>query len=343
MTQTPADTARWTEADIGRTELRGSYRADLRRTERDVFADAPALDFGSLRWSDVGRPMRVENWSTERTAWEVAHGTALPVPKAWEMFNKSFQSLFDTDPVAARAAALRKAGVRLSHAEVRAGYDAAAEVVRWAVWNKAHRVDDTIWDPRAKRSLFAGLDVVRPRILFLGAADGYEAMLLSAMYPGGESVLVDYDDWCVTGRYEAFPDAYPFLGVDPSTGHEKVWYRDQMNISYVVSDVRDLDYGPEFDLVVSIGLVEHFPDEYKPLAFDWHRRFLRPGGYAVLTTPRKAARAKAFYQLFGDLMNFSYRELQSVAQLGLYAHENGFEVLRHGEIKSHNGIICRPR
>ncbi|WP_035273872.1 class I SAM-dependent methyltransferase, partial [Actinoalloteichus caeruleus] len=123
----------------------------------------------------------------------------------------------------------------------------------------------------------------------------------------------------------------------------RVWHRDQMDLSYLVSDIRDLDFGPEFDVVVSIGLVEHFPDEHKPEAFDWHRRFLRPGGYAILTTPRVALRTRMFYRLFGDLMNFSYRELQTVEQLGLYAHENGFEVLRHGEIKTHNGVVCRPR
>ena len=334
---------RWDERDIGRTQVRGTYRADLRHTERDVFADAAPLDFSCLSWSEVGKPYRVENWSHDRLAWEAEHDAQLPVPRAWEMFNRAFQALFDTDPVAARAEALRRAGVSLTRGELRAGYEAAAAMVRWQVWNTAHRVGDTIWDPRAKRSLFAGLDVERPRILFLGAADGYEAMLLSAMYPGGEAVLVDYDEYCVHGRFEEFPAAYPFLGTDPATGHERVWYRDQMNISYVVSDIRDLDFGAEFDVVVSIGLVEHFPEEYKALAFDWHRKFLKPGGVAVLTTPRVAPRTKAFYRLFGDLMNFSYRELQTVEQLGLYAWENGFDVLRHGEIKTHNGIICRPR
>jgi hypothetical protein len=334
---------RWTEADIGRTQLWPTYRADLRPSRRDVFAAAPGLDFSRLDWSDIGRPYQVRNWSRDKVAWEAEHGESLPVPAAWRMFNESFQSLFDADPVRARIAALKKAGVALSRLEVLAAYAAAKEVVQWSVWNQAQRVGDTIWDPRAKRSLFAGLDVRRPRILFLGAADGYEAMLLQAMYPGGEAVLVDYDEYCVEGRFGAFPVEYPFLGVDPSSGHKRVWHRDEMNISYVVSDIRDLDFSAEFDVVVSIGLVEHFPDEYKPLAFSWHRQFLKPDGYAILTTPRLSWRTRMFYRLFGDVMNFSYRELMDARQLGLYAHENGFEVLRHGEIKTHNGVICRPR
>lgn len=333
---------RWTDTDIGRTALLPTYRADLRRTTRDVFAAAPEVDFARLTWREAGRPYRVENMAADKRAWETAHGTELPIPQAWRMFNESFQSLFDTDPVQARLAALRRAGVALRKVEVAAAYAAAEEAVRWTVWNRAQRVEDTIWDPRAKRSLFAGLDVRRPRILFLGAAEGYEAMLLAAMYPGGEAVLVDYDEFCRDGRFGAFPADYPFLGVDEA-GRERVWHRDEMAIDYVVSDIRDLDYGPEFDIVVSIGLVEHFPDEYKPLAFDWHRRFLAPGGYAVLTTPRHSWRTRTFYRLFGDTMNFAYRELMDVRQLGLYAHENGFEVLRHGEIDTHNGVVCRPR
>ena len=95
--------------------------------------------------------------------------------------------------------------------------------------------------------------------------------------------------------------------------------------------------------VVSIGLVEHFPDAYKPVAFEMHRRFLKPGGTAIITTPRLQLTSKLFYTLFADLMNFSYRELMDISQLGLYAYENGFEILRHGQIKAHNGLIVRPR
>jgi hypothetical protein len=32
-----------------------------------------------------------------------------------------------------------------------------------------------------------------------------------------------------------------------------------------------------------------------------------------------------------------------IRQLGLYAYENGFEILRAGHIKAHNGLVCRAR
>ena len=109
----------------------------------------------------------------------------------------------------------------------------------------------------------------------------------------------------------------------------------------MVEDIRNLTFGREFDIVLSVGLVEHFPDEHKPQIFDLHRRFLKPGGYALITTPRRHLSSKAFYLMMADLMNYGYRELMHPLQLGRYTWENGFEVLRCGYIKAHNAVVAR--
>jgi hypothetical protein len=333
------------DADIGVTELTPTYRVDLRSHHApDVFYDAdPVSDWGALSWAKIGKPYRVERWSEEKRRWEREHDQELPTKVAWEMFNRSFQGMFDTDSLAARRASLGKLGSALGHFDIRSALDALEETAQWTVWNKIQRVDDVIWDPRGKRALFEGLNVEKPEILYLGAADGYEAMQLMAMYPGGHAVLVDYDDYCRTHRFGEFPEAYPFLGNDPATGAPRVWHRNEMDIDFEVEDIRNLKYGKEFDIVISVGFLEHFPDEYKPLALDMHRRFLKPGGVAIMTTPRIQLKTKLFYVLFADLMNFAYRELMDITHLGLYAYENGFEILRHGRIRAHNGIIARPR
>ncbi|GLV53652.1 hypothetical protein KDH_05040 [Dictyobacter sp. S3.2.2.5] len=335
----------YTEQDIGTTKLLPTYRMDLRPTHtKDVFYDAnPISDWSELSWEKIGRPYRVERWSKEKLRWEKEHDQQLPPKTSWEMFNRSFQQLFDEDALATRKEALGTLGKSLTTLQLHEALESVEEIIHTSVWNKIHRIEDAIWDPRGKRALFEGLDVEKPEILFLGAADGYEAMQLMAMYPGGHTVLVDYDDYCRTHRFGEFPESYPFLGENPATGAPKVWYRDEMNIDFEVCDIRDLKYGKEFDIVVSIGLIEHFPDEYKPLALDMHRRFLKPGGYAIMTTPRAQLQSKIFYTLFADTMNFAYRELMDVKHLGLYAYENGFEILRHGRIKAHNGIIARLR
>lgn len=319
------------------------YTVDTRTQPPDVFKDARSTDWKQLSWLDVGRPYRVEKWAEEKQQFEAARGRPMSVKESWERFNKHFHELFTTDVPEASARTRRELFGKAGSLDIAGAWETAQELLQLAVWNRVHRVEDAVWDPRGKRALFEGLELYRPSILFLGAADGYEAMQLSAMYPGGRAVLVDYDDFCRTDRFGKFPEHYPFVGSHPATGGSHIWYRDAMSLDFLVSDIRDLAFGREFDLVVSVGLIEHFPDDHKAEAFDFHRRFLKPGGYAIMTTPRDQVRGRAFYSIMADWMNYGYRELMDIRQMGLYAWENGFEILRAGCIKAHNGLICRPR
>ena len=316
---------------------------DLRDTPPDLFEDVSHIDWPTLSWSKVNRPYKVDRWAEGKKLWEQEHGNRMPVQEGWKHFNRSFHELFQKNIPTQKEQARSNIWESLTHLDVHGATETIKELVQLLVWNKVHRIEDAIWDPRGKRALFKGLDVEAPEVLFLGAADGYEAMQLMAQYPGGHAVLVDYDEFCKTDRFGKFPAHYPFLGNNPSTGSHKVYYKEDMNIDFVVDDIRNLKYGKEFDIVVSIGLIEHFPDKYKHEAFEMHRRFLKPNGYAVLTTPRNQLRSKAFYTVMSDYMNYGYRELMTIRQMGLYAWQNGFDILRAGYIKAHNGLICKVR
>ncbi|WP_123041465.1 class I SAM-dependent methyltransferase [Cohnella candidum] len=336
----------YTEEDFGKTELLPSYRVDLRNPqneELDAFINANVVaDWSQLTWKQIGKPYEVRTVAKSKQEWERDHGE-MTVKTSWEFFNRSFHEWFVKDVPGALADSkkeLRKHLARFHWHEVK---EALGETVRLSFWNYVHRVQDGVWDPRGKRALFEGLDLNKPRILFLGAAEGYEAMQLHAMYPEGEIVMVDYDDFCRTDRFGHFPDRYPFLGMNSRTGLPRVWHKNQMNIHYEVDDIRNLPFGKEFDVVLSVGLLEHFPDEFKAEALDWHRKFLKPGGYAIMTTPRLQWKSKLFYTVMADVMNHTYRELMDIRQMGLYVYEGGFEILRHGYIKAHNGIVARPR
>jgi SAM-dependent methyltransferase len=316
---------------------------DVRDQAPDLFVDRSATDWRSVRWSDVGKPYRVEKWSKDKLEYEASHGGPIPVLEGWKKFNENFHRYFATNVPESRARARAELLSAVGRADLHAAGEAIEEMFHLLFWNRIHRVEDAVWDPRGKRALFEGINAKRPRILFLGAADGYEAMQLAAMYPGGHTVLVDYDPFCKTHRFGEFPDAYPFLGSDPVTGHKRVWYRDEMDIDFEVEDIRNLRYGAEFDIVVSIGLVEHFPDSHKAEVFEFHRRFLKPGGTVIMTTPRDQLRSRAWYYVMSDALNYGYRELMTVDQMGLYATDNGFDVRRAGVIKAHNGLICTVR
>ncbi|MDP4170271.1 MAG: class I SAM-dependent methyltransferase [Bacillota bacterium] len=336
----------YTEDNFGWTELTPSYRVDLRHPSNediDQFINANVVaDWSLLSWDKIGKPFEVKTVAKSKRDWEAENGE-MSVKTSWEYFNRSFHDWFVKDMPAALSESKKKLRKHLSQFHVSEVKSALGETARLSLWNYAHRIEDGVWDPRGKRALFKGLDIDKPRILFLGAAEGYEAMQLQAMYPGGEVVLVDYDEFCKTDRFGLFPESYPFLGINTATNQPKVWYKDQMNIHYVVDDIRNLSFGKEFDIVLSVGLLEHFPDEYKHEVMDWHRKFLKPGGYVIMTTPRKQMKSKLFYTIMADVMNHTYRELMDIRQMGLYVYEGGFDILRHGYIKVHNGIVARPR
>jgi SAM-dependent methyltransferase len=328
---------------LGTTWLTPSYRVDLRPDAPDAFLGANLVsDWSKLTWESVGKPYEVKASSAAKRSYEAEHGE-LTVKASWELFNRSFHEWFVKDVPGEMAESKRRLKRYMARFRPKDVAEALGETVRLSLWNYVHRVQDGVWDPRGKRALFEGLDVDRPRILFLGAAEGYEAMQLYAMYPGGEAVLVDYDPYCREERFGAFPSSYPFLGANPATGGAKVWHKDEMNLHYVVDDIRHLPYGKEFDIVVSVGLLEHFPDAHKAEAMEWHRKFLKPGGYVVMTTPRHQLKSRLFYMIMADVMNHTYRELMDIRQMGLYVYENGFDILRHGFIKAHNGIVAKPR
>lgn len=346
MIEIESKNSHFSEVDFEHTELTPSYRVDLRNPTNehlDQFIKANLVsDWSQISWKDVGKPYEVKTVAKSKREWETENGH-MSVKTSWEFFNKSFHEWFVKDVPGELSQSKKDLWKHVSRFQMSDVKKALGETIRLSVWNYAHRIQDGVWDPRGKRALFEGLEVDKPRILFLGAAEGYEAMQLSAMYPGGEVVMVDYDEFCKNERFGHFPDSYPFLGVETSSGRPKIWHKDEMNIHYVIDDIRNLPFGKEFDIVLSVGLLEHFPDEYKHEVMDWHRKFLKPGGYVIMTTPRSQLKSKLFYTIMADVMNHTYRELMDIRQMGLYVYEGGFDIVRHGYIKVHNGIVARPR
>ncbi|WP_255437703.1 bifunctional 2-polyprenyl-6-hydroxyphenol methylase/3-demethylubiquinol 3-O-methyltransferase UbiG [Thalassobacillus sp. CUG 92003] len=337
----------YTEEDIGTSDQLKHYRVDLRQLSEKNYNKFVTLntvrDWSQLSWEDIGKPYEVKTYSKDRLNWEKQNQTEMDPHTSWTYFNQAFHEWFSKDVPLEQQVAKQNFLTSIKRFKPGQIKEALHDVVQIQLWNYVHRIQDGIWDPRGKRALFEGLDINKPRILFLGAAEGYEAMQLAAMYPGAEVVLVDYDAYCKTTRFQEFPESYPFLGENPSTGQPKVYYKDDFDIEYVVDDIRNLDYGPTFDIVLSVGLLEHFPDEYKHEVADWHRRFLKPGGYVVMTTPRAQMKSKLYYHIMADVMNHTYRELMTVEQMGKYMYDNGFDILRHGYIKVHNGLVAQPR
>ena len=139
---------------IGQSERLNSYFVDLRESPPDVFEDLSATDWSRLRWKDIGRPYRVERWAKGRREWEEEHGAPMPVKEGWERFNRSFHHFFITDLPRDQARARREIVKKLARMDVHGARETMEELLCLAVWNRVHRVEDAVWDPRGKRALF---------------------------------------------------------------------------------------------------------------------------------------------------------------------------------------------
>jgi hypothetical protein len=143
----------------------GTHVVDLRDTPPDMFTDVSATDWSRLTWKDVKRPYTVEKWARAKRDWEREHGDTMPVLEGWKRFNRSFHELFATDVPVAQRRARDELRCAIARFDAAGGGEAIEELLHLAIWNKIHRVEDAVWDPRGKRALFEGLDVERPRIL----------------------------------------------------------------------------------------------------------------------------------------------------------------------------------
>lgn len=88
------------------------------------------------------------------------------------------------------------------------------------------------------------------------------------------------------------------LGLDKF--EERIGKRDDVGL--FKADVLDMQHDGKFDLVFSVGLIEHFSVEGTAKAIKSHFKLLKPGGTAIITFPTPTFLYKAtrfFAELFG--------------------------------------------
>jgi SAM-dependent methyltransferase len=100
--------------------------------------------------------------------------------------------------------------------------------------------------------------------------------------------------------------------------------------AFVLGDVITFARNPantaQYDLVYSIGLIEHFPDKTDIL--DAHIRLARPGGLVLIYVPIDSDANRAVTGMAADWENFGHRELMTPAELHQACLAAGLEVVR---------------
>lgn len=216
-------------------------------------------------------------------------------------------------------------------------------------WSRINRGTDHPWHRRLRRLVMAWfiqrtgalLDLRRkariisrfplprdPDIVFFGAEVGWEAVLIQELFgAGGRVVLVD----CDPAAYQRYLEAPRELQVRAPRGFGRrtlTLRRDPARIEYVQADFFDWCEPQAFDVGIDWGLLEHYPGARKAAVMARFQACLRDGGHQITAVPRNSFPTRSFYATFSDELNFGYRELASMAELGAMLEDGGFEVVR---------------
>ncbi len=100
--------------------------------------------------------------------------------------------------------------------------------------------------------------------------------------------------------------------------------------SFVLGDIvtfaRDDANAGRYDLVYSVGLLEHFPDKTDILGA--HVRLTRPGGLVLIYVPIDTAVNRAMTGLAAEWENFGHRELMTPSELRYACRAEDLDIVR---------------
>ncbi|MFC2146221.1 class I SAM-dependent methyltransferase [Acidobacteriota bacterium] len=158
---------------------------------------------------------------------------------------------------------------------------------------------------RLMRELLKGIDIKNPKILELGAATGFLSRWFLSQY-GGSTLLVDKSK----ASFKAYSDMKDDI---------------KRFITYLNTDLFELELEERFDLVCSFGLIEHFIDKRPVLAA--HKKFVTADGMIVILVPLDSPLSRAFLEVHPEL-NLGYRELLTEKEFKKILVESGLDLVK---------------
>lgn len=172
--------------------------------------------------------------------------------------------------------------------------------------------------------LFSGIKIpANPNIIELGAATGFLTRFLVEKL-NGTGLLVD--------RCEQSYKLYQSQNQNKTT-----------KISYLISDIFELNQTNKFDIVCSFGLIEHFEDKTKIL--DVHRNLISSEGIIIIIIPMDTPLTRCYYEAYPEL-NLGYRELLRKDELLSILKTNHLSVLQCQASQGYKydflTAICKP-
>ena len=201
---------------------------------------------------------------------------------------------------------------------------------------------DAIHDFAGKAAALSRLPVPPdPSIVFFGAEAGWEAAILQALFgAGGEVVLID-EDPAAHDRFLRAPRSVRVRAPRGSARRELLIERDLDRWLYLRQNFFDATPEPRFDVGIDWGLIEHFPDPGKANLIAHFRKFLKPNGLQISSSPRDRLAVRLFYRAFADELNTGYRELMTLPELAERIEAAGGVIEHRVTLPAHNIVAYR--
>ena len=109
----------------------------------------------------------------------------------------------------------------------------------------------------------------------------------------------------------------------------------------IIATARDVNQINCYDLVYSVGLIEHFPD--KTDIVDAHVRLTAPGGLVLLYVPIDTAENRAMTVLAAEWENFGHRELMTPDELRGCSVHPALDILRVEPVGFYSALWARKK
>ena len=113
--------------------------------------------------------------------------------------------------------------------------------------------------------------------------------------------------------------------------------------NFMVEDIFNIKPSPQFDLVCSFGLIEHFTN-YKEV-IHIHSTFLKTGGTLLITTPNMKGWMQQIFRRILDKKNLDAHYLPSMnpKKWSKYLNDNGFRVEYYGYFGNFGFWVAEPQ
>jgi SAM-dependent methyltransferase len=188
----------------------------------------------------------------------------------------------------------------------------------WAKYWSTKKVAKRVTSHYPFHDLFATVLTRKPRgtMLEIGGFPGYFAIFFQK-YWGYQSTLLDY-----------------FVN---HTVLKSIWQQNQVGASDITVLEQDFFTSPirkQYDLVFSLGFLEHFDDTYGVIARHW--RYVKPGGEMLIVIPNFLG-LNGHIQLAWDPDNLNKHNLEcmDLPRLRLYLKQLG---IKHGRVFYWGGL-----